>query len=233
MESRWPVLHTVIVQFLLAVAARVATATTYRWPSSWCFAALRGFIQPVVDAARHACLHHSCFLFEQSQRSARPGRHLQQGRAGSANELVSFLSLSLFAPVTHTKFHQLSSTHTDCYLERVPAAPGWAEHAASLPHALDVSYAVSDHGQIHRSGARGSRLLVLSLQRQGGGLELGNSRERNMLDTTEEEGKTKYEGDTWRASWNRTEAGYVWANIGPEWLQKVLLFTYRHWNPTA
>lgn len=62
------------------------------------------------------------------------------------------------------------------YLECAPATSRGAEHVAFLPHALDVSYAVGDHGQIHSSGARGSRLLVLSLLRQSGGFKLENSR---------------------------------------------------------
>lgn len=56
--------------------------------------------------------------------------------------------------------------HLLFYLERAPATSRWAEHASLLPHALDVSNAVGDHGQIHRS--RGSRLLVLPLQGQNG-----------------------------------------------------------------
>lgn len=151
------------------------TALTYRWPSSWCLAALWGFIQPVVDAARYACLYHSCFLFGQCQRSAKPGHHWQRGRAGRTSELGSFLSvlLSLIHTESFNNFLTSCTTFTFFffffYLECAPAASRRAEHVAFLPHALDVSYAVSDHGQIHSSGARGSRLLVLSLRRQKSG----------------------------------------------------------------
>lgn len=85
------------------------TALTYRWPSSWCLAALWGFIQPVVDAARYACLYHSCFLFGQCQRSAKPGHHWQRGRAGRTSELGSFLSVCPSLVHTHRKFQQLSN----------------------------------------------------------------------------------------------------------------------------
>lgn len=151
------------------------TALTYRWPSSWCLAALWGFIQPVVDAARYACLYHSCFLFGQCQRSAKPGHHWQRGRAGRTSELGSFLSvlLSLIHTESFNNFLTSCTTFTFFflffYLECAPAASRRAEHVAFLPHALDVSYAVGDHGQIHGSGARGSRLLVLSLRRQKSG----------------------------------------------------------------
>lgn len=156
------------------------TALTYRWPSSWCLAALWGFIQPVVDAARYACLYHSCFLFGQCQRSAKPGHHWQRGRAGRTSELGSFLSVCPSLVHTHRKFQQLSNILHHLYfflflffyLECAPAASRRAEHVAFLPHALDVSYAVGDHGQIHGSGARGSRLLVLSLRRQKSGFIL-------------------------------------------------------------
>lgn len=148
------------------------TALTYRWPSSWCLAALWGFIQPVVDAARYACLYHSCFLFGQCQRSAKPGHHWQRGRAGRTSELGSFLSvlLSLIHTESFNNFLTSCTTFTFFfYLECAPAASRRAEHVAFLPHALNVSYAVGDHGQIHGSGARGSRLLVLSLRRQKSG----------------------------------------------------------------
>lgn len=151
------------------------TALTYRWPSSWCLAALWGFIQPVVDAARYACLYHSCFLFGQCQRSAKPGHHWQRGRAGRTSELGSFLSvlLSLIHTESFNNFLTSCTTFTFFffffYLECAPAASRRAEHVAFLPHALDVSYAVGDHGQIHGSGARGSRLLVLSLRRPKSG----------------------------------------------------------------
>lgn len=151
------------------------TALTYRWPSSWCLAALWGFIQPVVDAPRYACLYHSCFLFGQCQRSAKPGHHWQRGRAGRTSELGSFLSvlLSLIHTESFNNFLTSCTTFTFFffffYLECAPAASRRAEHVAFLPHALDVSYAVGDHGQIHGSGARGSRLLVLSLRRQKSG----------------------------------------------------------------
>lgn len=69
--------------------------------------------------------------------------------------------------------------HLAFYLELSAAAPGRGEHAAFLPHALDVSYAVGDYGQIHGSGARGSGLLVLPLQRQSGRFELA-VRQRNV-----------------------------------------------------
>lgn len=62
--------------------------------------------------------------------------------------------------------------HLAFYLELSAAAPGRGEHAAFLPHALDVSYAVGDYGQIRCSGARGSGLLVLPLQRHSGRSEL-------------------------------------------------------------
>lgn len=56
-------------------------------------------------------------------------------------------------------------------LECVSSTSRRAEHVAFLPHALDVSYAVGNHGQIHRPGARGSRLPVLPLHRQSGGFK--------------------------------------------------------------
>lgn len=70
------------------------------------------------------------------------------------------------------------------YLERAPSAAGRAEHVAFLPHALDASYAVGDHGQVHGSGARGSGLLVLSLPRQSGGFTLANSRDGSSGQST-------------------------------------------------
>lgn len=83
-------------------------------------------------------------------------------------------SLSLLQSYTHTQCFinfLISSTILAFYLERVAATSRRGEHVALLPHALDVSYAVGDHGQIHRSRARGSRLLVLSLRRQSGGFK--------------------------------------------------------------
>lgn len=56
--------------------------------------------------------------------------------------------------------------HLAFYLECASATSRGAEHVAFLPHALDVSYAIGDHGQIHSSWARWSGLLVLSLCRQ-------------------------------------------------------------------
>lgn len=107
------------------------TALTYRWPSSWCLAALWGFIQPVVDAARYACLYHSCFLFGQCQRSAKPGHHWQWGRAGRTSELGSFLSVCPSLAHTHRKFQQLSNILHHLYfflffftLNVLPPLPG-------------------------------------------------------------------------------------------------------------
>ena len=160
--------------YLQAAATGDATATTYRWPSSWSFATLRSFIQPVVDAACHARLHHSCFLFGQGQRSAKPGRHRQQGLCRKCwwiGLFPLFFSLSLLQPHRHTlSFTNFlsSSSAWVFYLEGAPAAAMWAERIAFLPHALDVTYAVGDHGQIHRSGAR---LLVLPLLTQSRGFK--------------------------------------------------------------
>lgn len=50
------------------------------------------------------------------------------------------------------------------YLEWAAAASWRVEHVALLPHALDVPYAVGDHGQVHGAGARGPGLLVLPLR---------------------------------------------------------------------
>lgn len=107
------------------------TALTYRWPSSWCLAALWGFIQPVVDAARYACLYHSCFLFGQCQRSAKPGHHWQRGRAGRTSELGSFLSvlLSLIHTESFNNFLTSCTTFTFFFfffftLNVLPPLPG-------------------------------------------------------------------------------------------------------------
>lgn len=93
------------------------------------------------------------------------------------------LFLSLRSNHTHARTHECTHMRTQCfinfltsstlifYLECAPAASRWGEHVAFLPHALDVSYAVGDHRQIHRSRARGARLLVLSLRRQSGGFK--------------------------------------------------------------
>lgn len=104
---------------------------TYHWPSSWRFAALWGFIQPVVDAARHACLHHSCFLFEKGQKSVKHGCHRQQVHAGSASELGSFLPLSLsLCSHTHTQHVSLTLSYPSpsCIftLNVLPPLPGEA-----------------------------------------------------------------------------------------------------------
>ena len=88
---------------------------------------------------------------------------------------LSSLSLSLSAPVRHTQsfmnFLRASTTPFSFYLECASSTSRRAEHVAFLPHALDASYVVGDQGQIGRSGARGSRLLVLSLLRQSGGFK--------------------------------------------------------------
>lgn len=94
---------------------------------------------------------------------------------GPVNWALSCLSvlLSLIHTESFNNFLTSCTTFTFFffffYLECAPAASRRAEHVAFLPHALDVSYAVGDHGQIHGSGARGSRLLVLSLRRQKSG----------------------------------------------------------------
>lgn len=88
----------------------------------------------------------------------------------AVNCALSSLSLLFSLSLTHTKFHEASHIlhRLVFYLERAAAASGRGEHIAFLPHALDASYAVGDHGQIHRPRARGSGLLVLSLLRQSG-----------------------------------------------------------------
>lgn len=91
------------------------------------------------------------------------------------NWALSSLSLSLCSNHTHPHTHThipcfinfiISFTISPVYLECAAATSRWGEHIALLPHALDVPYAVGDHGQVHRSRARGSGLLVLSLLRQ-------------------------------------------------------------------
>lgn len=79
----------------------------------------------------------------------------QEVPASPASSFLSFPTVALHNALVHR--------HVS-YLEGAPATSRWVEHVALLPHALDVPYAVGDHGQVHRSGARGSRLLVLSLQ---------------------------------------------------------------------
>lgn len=94
---------------------------------------------------------------------------------GPVNWALSCLSVLLSLIHTESFKHFLTSCTTftffffSFYLECAPAASRRAEHVAFLPHALDVSYAVGDHGQINGSGARGSWLLVLSLRRQKSG----------------------------------------------------------------
>lgn len=88
------------------------------------------------------------------------------------------LSVSRCSSHTHTeKFLRASTIPFSFYLECAPSTSRRAEHVAFLPHALDAPYVVGDQGQIGRSGARGSRLLVLSLLRQSGGFKLVNGRD--------------------------------------------------------
>lgn len=117
-------------------------ATTYRWPSSRRLAALGGFIQPFVDAARHARLYYSCFLFGGGQRAK--GEHAALKRRPRPPS----------RPTVRPR-----------YLKGAAAASWRAEHVAFLPHALDVAYAVRHRREIHGARARGSRLLVLSLRK--------------------------------------------------------------------
>lgn len=77
-----------------------------------------------------------------------------------------------------------------CYLELSAAAAGRGEHAAFLPHALDVAYAVGDDGQVHRSGAGGSGLLVLPLQGQSGRSELAERQRKVRTMTGARDGKS-------------------------------------------
>lgn len=110
--------------------------TTYRWPSSWRFAALRGFIQPVVDAACHARLHHSCFLFGQGQRSAKPGCHQQRGPSRKW-QWIGLFPLSLSAPVTQAHpISFLTSSITSSFTLNVLAPPPGELNTLPFSHML-------------------------------------------------------------------------------------------------
>lgn len=52
------------LRWTVNVSGLALALATHRWPAPARFAALWGFVEPLVDASGHARLHHSCFLLE-------------------------------------------------------------------------------------------------------------------------------------------------------------------------